>query len=316
MKPNEILVGKIKFSKITKTSERLINAIFDKKIIKDTASRMPGNNEGTIIETKILKKKTLCILVYTIIKRKLQLGDKISGRHGNKGIISKILKKENMPYLQDGSIVDIILNPLGIPSRMNLGQLFESLIGLSGKHLKERYNIFPFDERKGNAISLRNIYKKLNESKMKTKKKWLFNYKNPGKMKIFDGKTSNVYSEQITIGYSYIIKLMHIAHEKITARSQASYSLITKQPLKGKAKSGGQRFGEMEIWSLEAYGSAYNLQEILTIKADDLINRFKLMYHITENQNLMVPKLPEATKVFIIELKSTCIDLNLNEIKN
>lgn len=313
---NEIVIGKLKYIKLTNITEKLINTIFGKKTSKNNSVIIPKNSAGTVIGIKVLKKKTLTIIVYILNKRKLQIGDKISGRHGNKGIVCKILKKENMPFLQDGTIIEIILNPLGIPSRMNLGQLFESLIGLCGKNLKERYNVFPFDEKKGNDISIKNIYKKLNETKEKTKKSWIFNLKNPGKMKIFDGKTATTYSQDITIGYSYIIKLMHIAHEKITARSQASYSLITKQPLKGKAKNGGQRFGEMEIWSLEGYGSAFSLQEIITIKADDLTNRFKLLYYIINKKELIVPQLPEATKVFILELRAACINFNLSQVEN
>nr|ALP86057.1 RNA polymerase beta subunit [Phacus orbicularis] len=316
VKENEIIIGKLKYQKITNVNEKLINIIFGQKPAKNNALLIPKNNEGTVIGTKILKKKTLTIIIYILTQRKLQLGDKISGRHGNKGIVCKILKKENMPFLQDGTIVEIILNPLGIPSRMNLGQLFESLIGFCGKNLKERYNIFPFDENKGNNISIKNIYNKLYEAKKKTKKIWIFNLKNPGKIKIFDGKTAMTYSQEITVGYSYIIKLMHIAHDKITARSQASYSLITKQPLKGKAKNGGQRFGEMEIWSLEGYGSAFSLQEILTIKSDDLINRLRLLYYIVDKKDLAIPQLPEATKVFILELRAACITLNLNSIIN
>lgn len=223
-----------------------------------------------------------------------------------------------MPYLQDGTPIDMILNPLGIPSRMNVGQVFECLLGLAGKYLKENYEILPFDEIYGEQISNKLVYNKLYEASKKTNKQWIFNPNFPGKVKLFDGKTSNSFKQPITIGYSYMLKLIHLVKDKITARSIGSYSYITKQPLKGKSKKGGQRFGEMELWALESFGSAYILQEIITLKSDDLTNKYKTIYSLIKGNKLPRPNSPESIKVFILELQSLCLDIciyneNLNQ---
>lgn len=264
---------------------------------------------------KIIKTKTISITIYIAEERKIEIGDKISGRHGNKGIVSKILPVEDMPYLQDGTPLDIILNPLGIPSRMNIGQVLECLLGFAGKNLKEDYKITPFDEMYGNQISRNIIYNKLNEAKLRTKKRWIFNPNFPGKTKIIDGRTGEVLKQQVTIGYSYILKLMHLVKDKINARSTGPYSLITQQPLKGKSRNGGQRFGEMEVWAIEGFGSAYNLQEILTIKSDDITGRYKTLNSLITGNPINEPNTPESFKVLILELKSLCLDINIY-IKN
>lgn len=309
IKEKSIIIGKIKLNKNIK--KNILNIIFKKKTFKDNSYNAKKNEEGTIFEIKIIKKKSISIAVYIKKKVPIELGDKISGRHGNKGIISKIIPSEKMPYLQDGTIIDIILNPLGIPSRMNIGQIFESLIGVGGKILKESYEITPFDEIYEKNISVKFLYKKLYETSRKTKKKWIFNTTNIGKTKIFDGETNKKYNENITIGYSYFLKLIHTANEKIIGRSTSSYSIITKQPLKGKSKNGGQRLGEMEIWAIEAFGAAYNLQEILTLKSDDSHNRYKFLFNLIEDKILPKPKTPETFKVFIIELQSLSININI-----
>jgi DNA-directed RNA polymerase subunit beta len=216
-----------------------------------------------------------------------------------------------MPYLQDGTRLEMLLNPLGIPSRMNVGQVFECLISLAGKNLKENYKIFPFEESQNKISSKNIIYKKLYEARIKTKKEWLFDFNYPGKMKIFDGKRGKPYKQHITIGYAYILKLMHVVKDKLTSRSIGPYSLITKQPLKGKAKNGGQRFGEMEIWAIEGFGCAYLLQEVLTIKSDDLNNKYKMLNAIIEGNCVPSPKTPESLKVFIIELNSLCLNIKI-----
>lgn len=270
---------------------------------------MKNNNSGSILGVKIIKSKSLSIIIYVIEKRKLEIGDKISGRHGNKGIIAKIIKQKNMPYLQDGTPIDMILNPLGIPSRMNVGQVFECLLGLAGNYLKENYEIMPFDEIYGEKTSNKIVYNKLHETSKKTKYKWIFNPNSPGKMKLFDGKTGKPFQQSITIGYAYMLKLIHLVKDKITARSIGSYSYITKQPLKGKSKNGGQRFGEMELWALESFGSAYNLQEIITLKSDDLTNKYKLTKSLIKGSKTPEPNVPESIKVFILELQSICLDI-------
>lgn len=244
-------------------------------------------------------------------KRKIQVGDKLSGRHGNKGTVSKIMKINDMPYLQDGTPIDMILNPLGIPSRMNVGQVFECLLGLAGKYLKENYELLPFDEIYGTKLSNRLVYNKLLEARTKTGKKWIFNPNSPGKTKIFDGKTAKAFNQPVTVGYAYILKLVHLVKDKLTARSIGSYSYITKQPLKGKSKKGGQRFGEMELWALESFGSAYNLQETITIKSDDLTNKYKTINSLIKENKLPIPSSPESLKVFILELQALCFDISL-----
>nr|YP_010700364.1 RNA polymerase subunit beta [Flexiglena variabilis]WCH63512.1 RNA polymerase subunit beta [Flexiglena variabilis] len=315
VKGEDILVGKVKILKNETPTNRLLNILFKKEVTKNTSLRVPKGIKGTVINIKIVKTKTVSITLYIVEERTIEIGDKISGRHGNKGIISKILPIEDMPYLQDGTPLDIILNPLGIPSRMNIGQVFECLLGMAGKNLKENYKITPFDEMYQNQISKNIVFNKLNEAKIKTKKKWIFDLNSPGKTKIIDGKTGEVLKQPATIGYSYILKLMHLVKDKITARATGPYSLITQQPLKGKSRNGGQRFGEMEVWAIEGFGAAYNLQEIITIKSDDITGRYKTLNSIINGNLLSEPGTPESFKVLVLELKSLCLDINIY-IKN
>lgn len=244
-------------------------------------------------------------------KRQIQLGDKIAGRHGNKGIVAKILPNEHMPFLQDGTSIDILLNPLGIPSRMNVGQLFETLLGITAKHLHENYQITPFTEKNEKQNSRTLVYHKLYETRKKTKKNWLFNPNFPGKSIIFDGRTGESFKQPVTIGYSYIIKLMHLVEDKLNARLTGPYSLILKQPLRGKSKNGGQRFGEMEVWAIEGFGAAYTLQELLTIKSDDLENRSKALFAILKGKKIPKPSIPESLKTLIIEMQCLCLELEI-----
>nr|YP_009540920.1 RNA polymerase beta subunit [Lepocinclis tripteris]AYQ93346.1 RNA polymerase beta subunit [Lepocinclis tripteris] len=308
-----IIVGKIKQATQNNYKNKILNLIFKKRRVKDVSLRTSGDHQGKVIEIRIIKNKFVSIIIYIAEKRKIQIGDKISGRHGNKGIISKFLEQENMPYLQDGKIIDIILNPLGIPSRMNVGQLFECLLGLAGKNLKENYQIIPFDEVFKNETSKIIVYNKLYEASKKTNKKWIFNPNNVGKTLVFNGKTGKPYLQKVTVGYSYILKLIHQVKDKIAARSTGSYSVITKQPLRGKSKKGGQRFGEMEIWALESFGCAYTLQEIITIKSDDTTNKFKLLYNLIKGALLPEPGIPESSKLFILELESICIKISISK---
>ena len=245
VKNEDILIGKIKKTEKANFKTQLLNAIFGKSIIKDTSIRLNKSVCGTVIKAKIIKRKLLYIItIYIAERRPIKIGDKISGRHGNKGIISKILKVEDMPYLQDGTPIDIILNPLGIPSRMNVGQLYECFLGIAGKNLKENYKIQQFSETGKNQISQKLVYNKLYEAKIKTGKNWLFIPNYPGKSIIFDGRTGSAFNQPVATGYSYILKLMHLVDDKLNARMTGPYSLIIKQPVKGKAKNGGQKFGK------------------------------------------------------------------------
>ena len=294
-------------------SYKLLNAIFGKSIIKDNSVKATKEMKGTIIKTRILKKKTIySITIYFAQKRRIQLGDKIAGRHGNKGIVSKILYNEDMPYLQDGTPLDILLNPLGIPSRMNVGQIFECLLGLSGNNLRENYSITPYQNKYTKDISKHTVYNKLYESKKKTGKAWLFNPNFPGKTEIFDGRNGRKFEQPVAIGYAYMLKLMHLVEDKINARLTGPYSLILKQPIRGKARNGGQRFGEMEVWAVEGFGAAYTLQELLTIKSDDLTNRSKTLFSLMKGSEIPKPGIPESFKTLVLELQCLCLDIKIH----
>ena len=297
---------------------KLLAAVFGVKD-QDTSIRLKKNINGTIMKVKVLKRKLLyAITIYISERRRIKIGDKISGRHGNKGIISKILKVEDMPYLQDGTSLEIILNPLGIPSRMNVGQLYECFLGMAGQNLKEKYLITQFGETNKNQISKIITYNKLYEASKKTKKEWLFFPNHPGKSTVFDGRDGTAFKQPVASGYSYLLKLMHLVDDKLTARRDGPYSLITKQPVKGKAKNGGQRLGEMEVWAIEGYGAAYTLQELLTIKSDDLKNRSKTLEALLAGKEIPKPSVPEAFKTLILELQCLCLDIRIydNNIKS
>lgn len=309
VRQKDIIIGKIKTINSKSATTRLFTVLFGGKIIKNTSLYISKNICGDIFNIKINKNKNISIIVYLREKRKIQIGDKISGRHGNKGIIAKIIPLHNMPYLPDGTILDIILNPLGIPSRMNLGQVFECLLGLSGKYLKENYELSSFEEINSQKISLKITYNKIYEASNISKKKWIFNPNNIGKIKIFNTKTNNCFTNSITIGYSYIIKLIHLVKDKIAVRNIGSYSILTKQPLKGKAKKGGQRFGEMEVWALEGFGAAYILQELLTFKSDDLSNKYRNLTSLIKGNHKYNPSITETLKVFFIELQGLCLNI-------
>nr|AOC61621.1 beta subunit of RNA polymerase [Gloeotilopsis planctonica] len=252
--------------------------------------------------------------VYLAVKRKLQIGDKIAGRHGNKGIISNILPRQDMPYLPDGTPLDIVLNPLGVPSRMNVGQIFECLLGLAGYYLKQNYKVQPFDEVYGCEASRSLVYSKLYEARLKTNQDWLFNPNFPGKVRLFDGRSGECFEQPVTVGVAYILKLIHLVDEKIHARSTGPYSLITQQPLRGRSKQGGQRVGEMEVWALEGFGAAYILQEILTLKSDDLKGRQQVLNSILTFKSFYVG-IPESFKVLVRELQALCLDFSIYKNK-
>ena len=255
-----------------------------------------------------LKKITL----YIAEKREFQIGDKISGRHGNKGIISQIFSNSDMPYLANGCTLDVLLNPLGVPSRMNVGQIFECLLGFTGKIFHTKFQVLCFDEIYGYESSRSFIYSKLLELCKKTRQKWLLSKKTPGKFHLFDGRNGQLFDQSIMVGSTYLMKLIHVVDEKIHARGTGPYSLITQQPLRGRAKHGGQRLGEMEVWALQGFGSAYTLQELLTVKSDDLHGRNQVMQTLLKNTPLRFGT-PESLRVVLRELQCLCLDLQLLE---
>jgi DNA-directed RNA polymerase subunit beta len=260
------------------------------------------------------KKVPTRVRVYIAEKRKIQVGDKVAGRHGNKGIVSVLLPRIDMPYLPDGSIVDMILNPLGVPSRMNVGQVFECLLGLAGVSLNQHYRIPPFDEMYGAEASRSLVYLKLYQARLRNGQHWLFHPLSPGKTRLTDGRTGEPFDQLVTVGTAYIIKLVHLVDEKIHARSTGPYSLVTKQPLGGRSKHGGQRLGEMEVWALEGFGAAYILQEMLTSKSDDVLGRQEVLKGILSKRSNPLGN-QEAFKVLVRELQSLCLDIRVSVLK-
>jgi DNA-directed RNA polymerase subunit beta len=234
----------------------------------------------------------------------------MAGRHGNKGIVSQILPRQDMPYLPDGTPVDMVLNPLGVPSRMNVGQIYECLLGLAGKYLGTNFRIFPFDEIYGAEASRSFVYSKLYEARKLTGLDWLFDPNFPGKTRLFDGRTGECFDQPVTVGQSYMLKLVHLVDDKIHVRSTGPYSLVTQQPLRGRSKQGGQRLGEMEVWALEGYGAAFILLEMLTIKSDNISGRLTLWSNLILNRKISIGT-PESFKVLVSELQALCLDIGL-----
>jgi len=258
------------------------------------------------------------IRIYIAQIRKIQIGDKLAGRHGNKGIISRILPRQDMPYLPDGTPIDILFNPLGVPSRMNVGQIFECLLGFAGEKLGKRFKISPFDEIYGEEASRILVNQKLKEASMTKNSSWMFNPYYPGKILLRDGRTGEFFDNPITVGKSYILKLIHLVEDKIHARATGPYSMITEQPLAGKSQKGGQRFGEMEVWAIEAYGCSNTLQELLTIKSDDIDGRNDMYESILGRENLEKPSpsLPESFTALIRELNSLGLQFSVKKFEN
>jgi DNA-directed RNA polymerase subunit beta len=310
--PQDILVGKITPKGETELTaeEKLLRAIFGEKAreVKDTSLRVPHGERGKVVEVKIFSRDSgdelppgvnQLVRVSIAQKRKIGAGDKMAGRHGNKGVISKVLPIEDMPFLPDGTPVDIILNPLGVPHRMNIGQIMETHLGWAADALGFKIATPVFD-----GASEEDIEELLRRAGLPES----------GKVQLFDGRTGEPFDEPITVGYTYMLKLAHLVEDKVHARSTGPYSLITQQPLGGKAQFGGQRFGEMEVWALEAYGAANILQEILTVKSDDVVGRVKTYEAIVKGENIMEPGVPESFKVLVKELQSLGINVEvLNE---
>lgn len=324
----DILVGKVtpKGESDQPPEEKLLRAIFGEKArdVRDNSLRVPNGEKGRVVDVRLFTREqgdelppgaNMVVRVYVAQKRKIQVGDKMAGRHGNKGIISRILPLEDMPYLPDGSPVDIVLNPLGVPSRMNVGQVFECLLGWAGHTLGVRFKITPFDEMYGEESSRRIVHGKLQEARDETGKDWVYNPDEPGKIKVYDGRTGEPFDRPITIGVAYMLKLVHLVDDKIHARSTGPYSLVTQQPLGGKAQQGGQRFGEMEVWALEAFGAAYTLQELLTVKSDDMQGRNEALNAIVKGKAIPRPGTPESFKVLMRELQSLGLDIAVHKVE-
>ena len=320
VKPGDILVGKLtpKGDADYLPEGKLLRAIFGEKLrdVSNTSLKLSHGNYGRILDVKIFTRNNnnnlppgtnAVVKIYVAQIRKIQIGDKMSGRHGNKGIVSKILPRQDMPYLPDGTPVDILLNPLGVPSRMNVGQIFECYLGLAAEHLNLRFKVVPFDELNGANASRGFVNNKLKEASID--KPWVFSNAHPGKMMLVDGRTGEHFDNPITIGRSYMLKLVHLVDDKIHARSTGPYSLVTQQPLGGKAQQGGQRLGEMEVWALEAFGAAYTLQELLTIKSDDMEGRNEALKAIVKGYPIPRPGIPESFKVLLRELQALCLDI-------
>nr|WMP12261.1 DNA-directed RNA polymerase subunit beta [Laurencia verruciformis] len=324
----DILVGKItpKGESDQLPEGKLLRAIFGEKArdVKDTSLRLPNAAKGRVVNVKIFKRHNgddlppgtnSIIRIYVAQKRKIQVGDKMAGRHGNKGIISRILPVQDMPFLPDGTSIDIILNPLGVPSRMNVGQLFECLLGLAGQYMSKRFKVIPFDEMYGPEASRALVNNKLKQASLFSNKPWLFNVMHPGKIQLFDGRTGEPFDNPITVGKAYMLKLVHLVDDKIHARSTGPYSLVTQQPLGGRAQHGGQRLGEMEVWALEAFGASYTLQELLTVKSDDMQGRNEALNAIVKGKPIPKPGTPESFKVLMRELQSLGLDISVHKLE-
>lgn len=309
VRSGDILVGKVTPKGETELTaeERLLRAIFGEKAreVRDTSLKVPHGESGIVVDVKVFTRENcselspgvnMVVRCYIAQKRKISVGDKMAGRHGNKGVISRILPQEDMPFQPDGTPLDICLNPLGVPSRMNIGQVLEVHLGYAAKALGWKIMTPVFDGAHEGDI---------------TKCLELAGYSATGKTQLYDGRTGEPFDGPVTVGYMYYLKLAHLVDDKIHARSTGPYSLVTQQPLGGKAQFGGQRFGEMEVWALEAYGAAYTLQEILTVKSDDVVGRVKTYEAIVKGQNVPKPGIPESFKVLIKELQSLCLDVKV-----
>ena len=309
VKPGDILVGKISPKGETELTaeEKLLRAIFGEKSreVRDVSLRVPHGEEGTIIDVKRYTKQNSdelksgvneVIRIYIGQKRKITVGDKMAGRHGNKGVISRILPAEDMPYLPDGTPIDIVLNPQGVPSRMNLGQVLEVHLGEVARTLGVKFATPIFDGASG--VDIKELFK-------------ISGIREDGKTYIYDGRTGERFDNPVTVGIMYVLKLHHLVDDKIHARSTGSYSLVTKQPLGGKAQFGGQRFGEMEVWALEGYGAAHTLQEMLTVKSDDIKQREKTYLSIVKGENIPKPGIPESFRVLVKELQGLGLNLEM-----
>jgi DNA-directed RNA polymerase subunit beta len=309
VKDGDLLVGKVTPKGVTELTaeERLLHAIFGEKAreVRDTSLRVPHGGGGIVLDVKVFNREdgdelppgvNQLVRVYIVQKRKIHEGDKMAGRHGNKGVISRILPEEDMPYMPDGTPIDVMLNPLGVPSRMNIGQVLELHLGMAARALGIHVASPVFD-----GAREEDVWGTIEEAGMA----------NDAKTVLYDGRTGEPFDNRVSVGVMYMIKLAHMVDDKLHARSTGPYSLVTQQPLGGKAQFGGQRFGEMEVWALEAYGAAYTLQEILTVKSDDVVGRVKTYEAIVKGENVPEPGVPESFKVLIKELQSLGMDVKI-----
>ena len=309
VRSGDILVGKVtpKGETDLTAEERLLRAIFGEKAreVRDTSLKVPHGESGIIVDVKVFTRDhgdemspgvNQVVRVYIAQKRKISVGDKMAGRHGNKGVVSRILPREDMPYLPDGTPLDIVLNPLGVPSRMNIGQVLEVHLGYAAQALGWKVATPIFNG--ANEVTIRETLKEAG-------------LREDGKSVLYDGRTGEKFDNDVTVGWVYFLKLHHLVDDKIHARSTGPYSLVTQQPLGGKAQFGGQRFGEMEVWALEAYGAAHTLQEILTVKSDDVTGRVRTYESIVKGHNIPAPGVPESFKVLVKELQSLCLDVRV-----
>lgn len=309
VKDGDILVGKVTPKGVTELTaeERLLHAIFGEKAreVRDTSLRVPNGGDGIILDVKVFDRENgdelspgvnQMVRVYIVQKRKIHEGDKMAGRHGNKGVISRILPEEDMPYMSDGTPIDIMLNPLGVPSRMNIGQVLELHLGMAAKKLGIKVATPVFD-----GAREEDVWATIEEAGMDK----------DAKTRLYDGRTGEAFDNRVSVGVMYMIKLAHMVDDKLHARSTGPYSLVTQQPLGGKAQFGGQRFGEMEVWALEAYGAAYTLQEILTIKSDDTVGRVKAYEAIVKGESVPKAGVPESFRVLIKELQALGMEVKM-----
>ena len=309
VKDGDLLVGKVTPKGVTELTaeERLLHAIFGEKAreVRDTSLRVPHGGGGIVHNVKVFNHEggdelppgeNELVRVYIVQKRKIHEGDKMAGRHGNKGVISRILPEEDMPFLPDGTPIDVMLNPLGVPSRMNIGQVLELHLGMAAKKLGIHVASPVFD-----GATEDDVWSTIEEAGMSRDAKTV----------LYDGRTGEPFDSRVSVGIMYMIKLAHMVDDKLHARSTGPYSLVTQQPLGGKAQFGGQRFGEMEVWALEAYGAAYTLQEILTVKSDDVVGRVKTYEAIVKGENVPEPGVPESFRVLMKELQSLGLDVKI-----
>ncbi|KAB5534529.1 hypothetical protein DKX38_017615 [Salix brachista] len=318
----DILIGKLTPQLAKESSyapeDRLLRAILGIQVStsKETCLKLPTGGRGRVIDVRWIQKKggssynPETIRVYILQKREIKVGDKVAGRHGNKGIISKILPRQDMPYLQDGGPVDMVFNPLGVPSRMNVGQIFECSLGLAGSLLDKHYRVAPFDERYEREASRKLVFSELYEAGKQTANPWVFEPECPGKSRIFDGRTGDPFEQPVIIGKPYILKLIHQVADKIHGRSSGHYALVTQQPLRGRAKQGGQRVGEMEVWALEGFGVSHILQEMLTYKSDHIRARQEVLGTTISGRTIPKPEdAPESFRLLVRELRSLALEL-------
>lgn len=309
VQPGDILVGKItpKGEQELSSEERLLRAIFGEKAkdVRDTSVRMNGSSTGKVVGVRVYTREQghelkagvlMQIKIYVAEMRKISVGDKIAGRHGNKGVVSRILPVEDMPFMEDGTPIDVLLSPMGVPSRMNLGQLFEVHLGMAARALGYKVATPPF-----NGVSDETISEQLEKA----------GFSRDGRVQLYDGLTGEPFNERTSVGVMHMLKLHHMVEDKIHARSTGPYTMVTQQPLGGKAQNGGQRFGEMEVWALEAYGAATTLQEMLTIKSDDVYGRAKAYESIIKHEPIEGPKLPEGFNVLVKEFQGLGLKVDL-----